>query len=243
MWIEAFFISLMNPSPKPLNLSNIRKVWILGAGYFGRRALTAVHACLENLSERALVVDRDPRRLKGLDAEVVCAEAVQWLGDHQGAPDGPHEGEDHLIVPALPLHVAAGWLKARIGGHGGRERSPVPDELLRELPNPHPFPEGGGLYTSIATWRCPEDCPAPASHCTHTQAPREPDLYHALGRLRIEGWQTLVVHSRQVAPGVGGYTARQLGDVLAAAQPAGKGLMVATACRCHGVLDLLSPWA
>ena len=234
---------VMHPSPKPLNLTRIRTVWILGAGFFGQRALAATHAHLRNLSERPLVVDRAPQRLEGLDAEVLCAEAVTWLAAHLGKPEGPLGGEDHLIIPALPLHVVAEWLRLRHNVHGGWECPPVPHALLEALPNPYHFPSVGGLYNSIASWRCPEDCPVPVSHCTHTGAPRDPDLYDALGQLRLRGWQTLVIHSRQVAPGVGGYTARQLWDTFEAARSAQKPIIVATVCRCHGVLDLLSPCA
>jgi hypothetical protein len=229
----------MNPSPKPLDLPNIRKVWILGAGFFGQRALAAVQAHLKYLSERAVVVDRDSQRLAGLDADIVCGEAVEWLRAHLIESDGPYQGEDHLIIPALPLHVAAEWLKTQLFVNGEWERPPVPTALLATMPNAHPFPGDGGLTTSIATWRCPDDCPAPVSHCSHTGLPRNPDLYEAMENLRLAGWSTIVIHSRQLAPGVGGYTARQLWDSLGGARSKDTKMIVATVCRCHGVIDLL----
>jgi hypothetical protein len=230
---------VMNPSPKPLDLPKIRKVWILGAGFFGQRALAAVETHLKNLSDRVVVVDRNSQRLESLDADIVCGEAVEWLGTHLMEPDALYQGEDHLIIPALPLHVAAEWLRTRLNAHGKWERPPVPTELLANLPNAHPLPGGGGLTTSIATWRCPDDCPAPISYCNHTGLPRNPDLYEAMGKLHLTGWRTIVIHSRQLAPGVGGYTARQLWETLGKARSVEKKMIAATVCRCHGVIDLL----
>jgi len=45
-----------------------------------------------------------------------------------------------------------------------------------------------------------------------------------------------VVASRQLAPGVGGYAPRRLLDLAATVAKAPGPLLIATACRCHGVV-------
>ena len=65
---------------------------------------------------------------------------------------------------------------------------------------------------------------------------REAPLSAALAAVNLPGWSTRVIPSRQLAPGVGGYPP---GALLALGREltglAGK-LLIATACRCHGVV-------
>jgi hypothetical protein len=234
---------MMKGSLDPLEVRQIEKIWILGAGVFGRRAFDTVLRDLDVKRERITLVDRDPLRLKGLEAETVCADAVTWLNAHLPEPAASASGSGPLIIPAVPLHLAAEWLKLKLTHGRAFKRLPIPRELLDALPNPHPFPQGGGLYTSIATWRCPDDCPAPASHCTHTGKPRDPDLFSVFERLNLPAIPITVIHSRQLAAGVGGYTAGQLWDACQAARckaarMGSEKILAATICRCHGVIDL-----
>ncbi|MDJ0783423.1 MAG: hypothetical protein QNJ22_15710 [Desulfosarcinaceae bacterium] len=230
----------MTAFPGPLPLDQIQTAWILGAGYFGRQALASLQRDRTWAAGTITIVDRDPHRLAGLPVETVCTDAVTWLRRHLPKPEeDSSDGTHHLIVPALPLHLAAAWLKLAVS----RRWRPavVPAALSAAVPNPHLYPQGGGLTASIANWRCPDACPAPLSHCTHTGKPREPDLHEALARLSLQGVTMIVLPSRQVAPGVGGITRRQLWDALKSARQATGNLMVATICRCHGVIDYWGP--
>jgi hypothetical protein len=50
----------------------------------------------------------------------------------------------------------------------------------------------------------------------------------------------VVVRSWQLAPGVGGYPAKYLEERLHEVSRRAGTYLVATSCRCHGVIDLLS---
>ncbi len=68
---------------------------------------------------------------------------------------------------------------------------------------------------------------------------REPPLFEVLAGLAIPGWRLGVIASRQLAPGVGGYRPGQLLE-LAQNLEGEDHLLLATACRCHGVVHALT---
>ena len=85
----------------------------------------------------------------------------------------------------------------------------------------------------------PDDCPEPVDRCTVTGRARPLVLFEHLAALDVPGWPVVVVRSRQLAPGVGGF---RPSDLLAAERrlcEAGGQVLLATACRCHGVIDAL----
>ena len=62
-------------------------------------------------------------------------------------------------------------------------------------------------------------------------------MHDLLKHLDLEGFGTHVIRSRQLAPGLGGYRFKELLDLrekMMAEEPAR--WILATACRCHGVL-------
>ena len=97
----------------------------------------------------------------------------------------------------------------------------------------------GELYVSRARHLCPDDCAEPEV-CPVTGEPRDPPLHQELASLRLTGYEIRVIPSRQLAPGVGGYPPGRLLD-LARGMGALKGnVLIATACRCHGVIHGLA---
>ena len=68
---------------------------------------------------------------------------------------------------------------------------------------------------------------------------READLFDVVRNIEVAGYVTLVVRSHQLAPGVGGYQLSALWRLLEEARSTEKDILVATACRCHGVIDAL----
>ena len=205
-------------------------VWVVGAGRFGRRAT-------ERLVRRWRVIVVDPseaalQRLDDCPAERVCEDGVGFVVRELGRGKRPD-----WIVPALPIHLAAEWA-LRGPGAGQWRRCPVPAALLRVLPNPV---EGavGDVYVSRATFLCPPDCPEPAEHCLYTGEPRGTEMYRGIAEAAGPIAPALVVRSRQLGPGIGGYRPEAL-DRLAEGLAAAAGLViVATACRCHGVITCI----
>lgn len=206
---------------------------ILGAGKFGRLALER----LGSRDEQAafLLVDRSPQALKEARnltyarVEEVAAEAAAFLAERL-----QNGAAWDWLIPAVPEHVAFSWLRQGPLADAGWEPVEVPPELAALTPTAHRGREGE-LYLSRALHLCPGDCAEPEV-CPVTGESRETPLYEELAALNIPGYQTAVIPSRQLAPGVGGFSpdwlpalARDLAGLT------GK-ILVATACRCHGVV-------
>ncbi|MBP7867127.1 MAG: potassium transporter [Acidobacteria bacterium] len=207
---------------------------VLGAGHFGRRAARVLLD--REPGARVVVVDREGAALRALSrfpVETVRDDGIAVLG--RFLAEGPAFG---YVVPALPLHVAFECLLAQARPLGGR-REAVPE--LPGLPNPLRGPTGD-LYTSLADFRCPEDCPAPARCCTVTGKRRRRPLHRILATL--EGpFVPRVIHSRQLAPGVGGFPPGDLARLIREIRQGknrGDLFLVSTASRCHGVTSALS---
>ena len=207
-------------------------VWILGAGRFG--SLAARRLLAQGKASRLVVIDQDADQLRKLaiePVERVQHEAVDFLVSNLGS--GPD-----WIVPAIPVHVAFAWLCSHLSRAARVMQLPVPRALDSLVP--HPFRDKeGGLYATYANFRCPDTCEEPRSVCTVTGRPRGGDLFRVLSEIEVPGYLLLVVRSHQLAPGVGGYRPSVLWYVLQRVKSTGTPAMVATACRCHGVVHAL----
>jgi len=207
------------------------RVWILGGGRFGTRAAAKLVAAGASVR----VVDRNPAGLEAarrLGAETQVADAVGFLSEQKEHVRGP--GGADWIVPAVPVHLAALWCLAELGPDR-LVRHPIPAEVERAVP--HPLRASADeIYASHADWRCPPDCPEPADRCTVTGKPRPKDLFRLLADLEVPPFRPFVLRSHQLAPGVGGYRPEELLDLLARLTAHTGPALVATACRCHGVI-------
>ncbi|GAB6061697.1 NAD-binding protein [Deferrisoma palaeochoriense] len=202
-------------------------IWVLGGGRFGTRAATR----LAGANRAVLVVDREPAGLaaaRDLGVDTRQADAVAFLRGSLGEGRRPD-----WIVPAVPFHLAAAWCLAELGP--GLVRHPIPPEVERAVPNPFRAAEDE-IYASHATWRCPPDCPEPADRCTVTGEPRPKDLFRLLAELDVPPFRPFVLRSHQLAPGVGGYRPEELLSLRDALGAHLGPALVATACRCHGVI-------
>jgi hypothetical protein len=210
---------------------------VLGAGKFGRLALERIGS----LDEQAvfLVVDRNSqalvtaRNLTAAPVQWVEAEAIAFLTEHlrNGA------AWDWLI-PVIPGHVAFSWLRHGPLADTAWEVAEVPEELAGLTPSAIRGREGE-LYLSRAMHLCPDDCAEPPV-CPVSGEPREIPLFEELAALEVPGFKMFIIPSRQLAPGVGGYPPARL-PALAHELAAFRGkVLIATACRCHGVVHALS---
>ncbi|HIJ69047.1 MAG TPA: hypothetical protein HPP57_06055, partial [Deltaproteobacteria bacterium] len=111
-------------------------------------------------------------------------------------------------------------------------------EVDSKLPNPIRVPSGT-LYASFATFLCPDYCSEPEEICTHTGKERPGNLYEVFGGVLASGFDVAVLRSWQLAPGVGGYPGRSLRQLLAGIGSKPGRYLIATSCRCHGVMDAL----
>jgi hypothetical protein len=144
----------------------------------------------------------------------------------------------NYIIPAVPLHLAFEFILSQLKPLGAKKKR-IPH--ISGLPNPV-IGKTGDLYTSLANFLCSEDCPEPAQYCTITKKRRPKPLYQLLSDL--EGaFESRVIRSQQLGPGIGGFRPKALLDLLEdikRKKNSGQSILVSTASRCHGVTSAFS---
>ncbi len=96
--------------------------------------------------------------------------------------------------------------------------------------------KNGELYLSNADFICPTNCTEPDRICSYTGKARPCILFQKLRALRYHDFRSIVIRSRQLAPGVGGYTPHDLFSALDTILSADGPVLMSTACKCHGVM-------
>lgn len=207
-------------------------VWILGAGQFGE--IAAVRLRLKYPEATLIVVDKDPSALREVETVATAAvlgEGVAYLAQHLegcGPPD--------WIVPAIPVHVAFEWIGLRLAAAYRIEKLTVPESVTHNL-GQVVTGAGGSVYTSLADFTCPGNCPEPADLCFVTGKPRPVDLHGELAAVDPRRMTPVIVRSRQMSAGVGGYLPGDLFEALRQVEACPGPVLLGTACRCHSVLD------
>ncbi len=212
-----------------------KEAWIIGFGRFGRQAAKLLGS---RRGMKLVAIDPDPSHLleaPHLGAKPVQADGVSYLLENLNSDGKPPA----WIIPAAPVHVVFEWLLMSLSQKHTARRIDLPLVVDNVLPNAMRG-KNGDVYVSHASWRCPGDCSEPADMCPVSGLSRPEEMYQLLGAFRIDGFAPLVIRSRQLAPGVGGFQPSTLLSLLDRALCEPSPLLVATACRCHGVLSGLS---
>ncbi|MFH1243588.1 MAG: potassium transporter [Pseudomonadota bacterium] len=208
----------------------MEEIWIIGVGRFGSIAYQRLSKTRK--TRRFVLVDpveENLSRCKGPYSTFEKADGVDFLKENlftHGNPD--------WIIPALPVHLAAEWILARLGP-GRLRRVTLPHGIEPLLPNSIRGTDGN-IYVSHADFRCPDDCAEPRDICTATGEKRKQNMFEILGDIRFLPYRPLAIRSRQLAPGVGGYRPKELRSLMDQVDKAGGQLLLSTACRCHGVI-------
>jgi len=207
---------------------------IIGCGHFGSRAAEVL--LKKNPRLKIIVVDKSKRALQKvsqLPIKTAFCDGITYL--NQLLLEG--ERVDY-IIPAVPFHLVFEFILSQLEPLGAK-RKKIPS--LSGLPNPMKG-KTGDLYTSLANFLCPENCPEPAQYCTITKQRRPKSLYKILNNLEGD-FESRVIRSQQLAPGVGGFKPGALLDLLdnikKRMEPR-RSTLITTACRCHGVTSALS---
>lgn len=207
---------------------------IIGCGHFGSLAVEKL--LRKNAHSRITVVDKAEkaiRKISSLPVETFVAEGIAYL-------DQSLSMSQHMdyIIPAIPLHLVFEFTLSHLRLLGG-ERKKVP--LLTGLPNPMTG-KTSDLYTSLANFLCPDDCPEPSQYCPVTKKKRPKPLYKILMDLRGP-FDSRVIRGQQLGLGVGGFRPEVLigllKDIKNRRDPDHL-ILISTACRCHGVTSALS---
>jgi hypothetical protein len=207
---------------------------IIGCGRFGSRAAEKLFQ--KDFRSKIIVVDKSKKALQKisrLPVETIISDGIFYLSQFLS------EGRKaDYIIPAVPLHLAFEFILSQLKPLGAK-RNRIPP--ISGLPNPV-IGKTGDLYTSFANFLCSEDCPEPAQYCTLTKKRRPKPLYKILNDL--EGaFESRVIRSQQLGPGIGGFRPRALLNLLEdikRKKNSGRSLLVSTASRCHGVTSALS---
>jgi hypothetical protein len=204
------------------------KTVVIGGGRFGRIALERLRGKI------ALVVE--PRPTPGLERFHIPI----W---RQGGIEASLEmlasqTPPQYLVPTLPLHLFGEWLRLSTPRMQPKSLNITKDILKNIQSNTQCI--DNMLYLSLADFICPDDCPEPANTCTVTGQARGLPLYQRIAALSSLGYKTAVIRSRQLAPGVGGLLVQDLLEMRQRIIDSPGDWIVATACRCHGVLQLLN---
>jgi hypothetical protein len=211
-----------------------RTYLIIGCGHFGSRAAKKLFQ--KDLHSKIIVVDKNRRALQKvshLPIQTEVCDGLSYLSRFLS-----EDQKVNYIIPAVPFHVAFEFILSQLKSSGAK-RGKIPP--LSGLPNPL-LGKTGDLYTSFADFLCSEDCPEPARYCFATKKARPKALYKILSEL--EGvFESKVIRSHQLAPGVGGFQPGTLSDTLEDIKRKGKRrrfILISTASRCHGVTSALS---
>jgi hypothetical protein len=211
----------------------MKTFWIIGAGQFGEKA--AVRLRLKYPEAAITVVDQDRKalqRVDGVATTVFIGDGVVYMAEHLTNYEEPPD----WIVAAVPVHLAFEWLCKRLAPAYRIEKLAVPETLTQKLGCVFKG-EDGRVYTSMADFICPNNCPEPADLCFVTGKPRPIDLYKELSAVDPLQMTPVIVRSRQLSPGVGGYRPGDLFDALRKVEACHGPVLLGTACRCHSVLD------
>ena len=205
---------------------------ICGAGQFGSRASYILSRDPKNI---LTIIDHDLKKLNQINepsATKIHSEVINYLIRQQSLL-----GPESIIIPAVPFHLAFEWLMAMIQKDHQITRLDIPPEITLKLPHPSQS-SNNETICSYADFICPENCIEPELICTITREPRGTPLFELMAELKSEGFQTGVIRSRQIGPGVGGYPVRQIWDLKERSSQGKVGKwLIGTACRCHGILS------
>ncbi len=205
--------------------------WVIGGGQFGRRAVELLKK--DTPAGKIVMVDRLPLHNLPDDIEMVHADGIEWLTEHFT----PAAAVDK-IIPALPVHLAADWLKKKLISESRIVRATeIPEGQLYHFPHPIRI-NPSRVVMSHADFICPPNCSEPDSICTYTGKKRPPSLYCILETMVAGNFVPLIVRSRQFHSGVGGFFPEDLWHLLERARSLPETpLLIGTACKCHGVVD------
>lgn len=206
-------------------------IWILGGGQFGRHAVSKLRQ--NSPDANIILVEKETLAEPLRNVTCIHEDGVAWLTRNLTI-----DAKVNKIVPALPLHLAAEWMKHVLSEKGIPWQSvDIPDELLSCLP--HPLRQSPSqAVVSHADFICPTHCREPDKICTSTGKKRPKALYELIENMAHAPFASLVIRSRQFASGVGGFFPEDLWNVFQQSESLHKTpLLIGTACKCHGIID------
>lgn len=203
---------------------------VIGGGRYGERAMRY----LIGQGRRFIIIDPDPGCRAALAAREAGYSGSTMHGGIDVALQAFSDYSPEYIFPTAPVHVAAGLVCRSLGF----VESPgeIQDLLAAIPPKLVLYTKGGSVYLSLNRGNtCIPDCPSPDT-CPVTGEERTVPLYNILRRLLPDAF---ILESVQLAPGLGALRGSDIAELLDRASGR-KRVTVGTACRCHGVVTVLT---
>ncbi|AIG98193.1 MULTISPECIES: hypothetical protein [Archaeoglobus] len=209
---------------------------IVGGGKYGVEAARF----LEKRSRDYVIIDRNPECLAMRELDLVRVDSIEEVKEGRYFLKGGIEilpsllkFKPEYIFPTAPLHVAAEALRLKFDLKPWNE---VLDCIIGNLPARVVVSAGRGSvvvsYNRDAD--CLEKCSAP-DICPVTKI-KKPCPMHELVKFAYP--DAFVLISRQLEPGLGAIEGKEFAELMKQAEKREK-IVVATACRCHGVITAL----
>ena len=214
-------------------MKSSENIWILGGGRFGQQAAETI--LNHNPSAKLTIVDLHPSLHLPDNSNIIKENAISWLYKNLT----PTAAVDK-IIPAIPLHLAAEWIKRKLSvGNISVEAVELDNSYLQGLP--HPIRHGiSQVSISYADFLCPPHCSEPEL-CTFTKKPRPTPLYELLLAHDFHPLTSCIIRSRQFGAGVGGFYPKDLWNIYGKVKLlSDASLLLATACKCHGIIDVFT---
>jgi hypothetical protein len=199
-------------------------------GQFGSLALKQLSK--QHKDWQFVLVDPDKEKLLKVKGRNIVLEYSDGVGFLNNSLEP--ETKVAWIIPSLPVHLAWEWCRMKIGPER-LVQAPLSSKMDLLLPNPM-HGSDKNIYVSNADFICPTNCSEPENICTVTKHPRKQDMFALLETLHSQNYTPIVLRSRQIAPGIGGYSPGQLFSFLKKVKKHKGPLLLCTACRCHGVI-------
>lgn len=206
------------------------RVLVVGFGKFGQPALPKIRRRWPKAG--IWIIDRDPGNLTSgpeIAGVRVLQDGAAFLWEHRKRLD-----PGDWIIPAVPFHLAGDWLRRALVRYRPIRKIQPPRWLGAGLP--FSLVQQKDLYLSLADFKCPENCPAPKGTCFRTGEKRPRTLAAVLADRPIDRGTLRLLHSRQLAPGLGGFRFAELQQLEHWAQSVKSPVYLATICTCHGVV-------
>lgn len=206
---------------------------ILGFGQFGLHALQQLKRQQKSPDEIVVVDNQPADDLISTGFSYIQKDCISWFTESFTPGSSISQ-----IIPAVPVHVAAQWIKKKLEMSDTEvSRYPLEDRLLNTLPHPLRL-DVSSAALSHADFTCPPYCNEPKETCTVTGKKRPEPLYNILEAVQCDEIVPVILRSRQFAPGVGGFFSEDLWNILRSVQAKPETpLLLGTACKCHGIID------
>jgi hypothetical protein len=210
----------------------MKQIWVIGGGRFGQKAGLALKKKFPD--QDIVCVEKDQRnciKLSHIFDQVFCMDGIRFLKNHLKISNTPE-----WIIPAIPVHIAFNWIRRNLSFEFNVVPVDLPDNFLDHLPHPIKGAHHD-VYASIADFVCPDNCPEPDNFCTMTKKKRPYHLFEEIYRQCPEDFLPVVIRSHQLVPGTGGILPIDLFGGLEKIRSSKRPVLLATACRCHGVIS------